>query len=31
VEWYRTHDTWWKPIKSGAFRAYYQAQYAARA
>src|SRR5712671_5524467 len=31
VEWYRTHETWWKPIKSGAFRQYYQTQYAARA
>jgi dTDP-glucose 4,6-dehydratase len=30
VEWYRTHEAWWKPIKSGAFRAYYQTQYAAR-
>jgi len=30
VEWYRTHEAWWKPIKSGAFRQYYQAQYAAR-
>jgi dTDP-glucose 4,6-dehydratase len=30
VEWYRTHDAWWKPIKSGAFRQYYQTQYTAR-
>ncbi len=30
VEWYRTHEAWWKPIKTGAFRAYYRAQYAAR-
>jgi dTDP-glucose 4,6-dehydratase len=30
VEWYRTHEPWWKPIKSGAFRQYYQAQYAGR-
>jgi dTDP-glucose 4,6-dehydratase len=30
VEWYRTHEGWWKPIKSGAFRQYYQTQYAAR-
>ncbi len=30
VEWYRTHEPWWKPIKSGAFRQYYQTQYAAR-
>ena len=27
VEWYRSHDAWWKPIKSGAFRAYYEKQY----
>jgi dTDP-glucose 4,6-dehydratase len=31
VEWYRTHEAWWTPIKSGAFRQYYQSQYAARA
>ncbi|HYB70023.1 MAG TPA: dTDP-glucose 4,6-dehydratase [Candidatus Bathyarchaeia archaeon] len=30
VEWYRRHEAWWKPIKSGAFRQYYQAQYAGR-
>jgi dTDP-glucose 4,6-dehydratase len=30
VEWYRAHEAWWKPIKSGAFRQYYQTQYAAR-
>ena len=30
VEWYRTHEAWWRPIKSGAFRQYYQTQYAAR-
>jgi dTDP-glucose 4,6-dehydratase len=30
VEWYRSHEAWWKPIKSGAFRQYYQTQYAAR-
>ena len=30
VEWYRTHEAWWKPIKSGAFKAYYATQYAAR-
>jgi dTDP-glucose 4,6-dehydratase len=27
VEWYRTHEAWWKPIKSGAFKAYYASQY----
>ena len=30
VEWYRTHEAWWKPIKSGAFRAYYERQYSGR-
>src|SRR5262249_35920881 len=28
VEWYRSHDAWWRPIKSGEFRAYYESQYA---
>jgi dTDP-glucose 4,6-dehydratase len=30
VAWYRAHEAWWKPIKSGAFRTYYRTQYAAR-
>jgi dTDP-glucose 4,6-dehydratase len=30
VAWYRAHEAWWKPIKSGAFRQYYQTQYASR-
>ncbi len=30
VEWYRAHESWWKPIKSGAFRTYYEKQYAER-
>ena len=30
VDWYRAHESWWKPIKSGAFKAYYQSQYSAR-
>ena len=30
VEWYRGHEAWWRPIKTGAFRQYYQTQYAAR-
>jgi dTDP-glucose 4,6-dehydratase len=30
VEWYREHREWWEPIKSGAYRAYYEQQYAAR-
>jgi dTDP-glucose 4,6-dehydratase len=27
VEWYRTHEAWWKPIKSGDFKTYYARQY----
>jgi len=30
VEWYRAHEAWWKPIKSGAFKAYYASRYGAR-
>jgi dTDP-glucose 4,6-dehydratase len=30
VAWYREHQTWWRPIKSGAFRAYYEQQYGHR-
>ncbi|HUP34023.1 MAG TPA: dTDP-glucose 4,6-dehydratase [Candidatus Limnocylindria bacterium] len=30
VEWYRAHEAWWKPIKSGAFQQYYRTQYTAR-
>jgi dTDP-glucose 4,6-dehydratase len=30
VAWYRAHEAWWRPIKSGAFRAWYERQYAAR-
>ena len=30
VEWYREHRDWWEPIKSGAYREYYERQYAAR-
>src|SRR5262249_47206060 len=30
VAWYRENDAWWRPIKSGAFRAYYEQQYAKR-
>jgi dTDP-glucose 4,6-dehydratase len=30
VRWYREHPTWWRPIKSGEFRAYYQQQYGNR-
>jgi len=32
VEWYRTNESWWRPIKSGdpAFERYYQEQYGNR-
>ena len=30
VEWYRRNRSWWEPIKSGEYLAYYRRQYAAR-
>ena len=30
VEWYRDHESWWRPLKSGEFRAYYEKQYGNR-
>ncbi|HKT36608.1 MAG TPA: dTDP-glucose 4,6-dehydratase [Nitrospira sp.] len=30
VEWYRHNESWWRPIKSGEFRTYYEAMYAKR-
>jgi dTDP-glucose 4,6-dehydratase len=30
VAWYRDHRAWWEPIKSGAYREYYERQYAHR-
>jgi dTDP-glucose 4,6-dehydratase len=30
TEWYRENRAWWEPIKSGAYREYYEQQYAAR-
>ena len=30
ARWYREHETWWRPLKSGEFRAYYQQQYGSR-
>jgi dTDP-glucose 4,6-dehydratase len=30
VAWYRDNRDWWEPIKSGAYRAYYEAQYGER-
>jgi dTDP-glucose 4,6-dehydratase len=30
VEWYRERRDWWEPIKSGAYRRYYEEQYGRR-
>ncbi|MBV8371289.1 MAG: dTDP-glucose 4,6-dehydratase [Candidatus Eremiobacteraeota bacterium] len=30
VAWYREHEAWWRPIKSGEFADYYRRQYAHR-
>ena len=30
VDWYRMHEAWWRPLKSGEFLAYYRQQYGAR-
>jgi dTDP-glucose 4,6-dehydratase len=30
VRWYRDHEAWWAPLKSGEFRAYYERQYGRR-
>ena len=30
VNWHRTHEAWWRPLKSGDFKAYYEKQYSAR-
>jgi dTDP-glucose 4,6-dehydratase len=27
VEWYKTHEDWWKKVKSGDYQVYYQKQY----
>jgi dTDP-glucose 4,6-dehydratase len=27
VEWYRQHEHWWRPLKSGQFSEYYRRQY----
>lgn len=27
IKWYRDNEWWWKDLKSGAYREYYQAQY----
>jgi len=30
VAWYQTHETWWRPIKQGEFREYYERMYGQR-
>jgi dTDP-glucose 4,6-dehydratase len=30
VRWYREREAWWRPLKSGEFRAYYERQYGHR-
>lgn len=30
VAWYQENETWWRPIKSGEYRAYYERQYTSR-
>jgi dTDP-glucose 4,6-dehydratase len=30
VAWYRAHEAWWRPLKSGEFRDYYARQYGGR-
>jgi dTDP-glucose 4,6-dehydratase len=30
VRWYREQESWWRPLKSGEFRAYYERQYGRR-
>jgi dTDP-glucose 4,6-dehydratase len=30
VRWYREHEAWWRPLKSGEFRAFYERQYGNR-
>jgi dTDP-glucose 4,6-dehydratase len=30
VEWYRSNESWWRPIKAGEFRAYYERMYGQR-
>jgi len=30
IDWYRTHESWWRAIKSGEYLKYYETQYAGR-
>lgn len=29
IEWYRAHESWWKRVKSGLYKKYYEKQYGA--
>jgi dTDP-glucose 4,6-dehydratase len=30
IDWYRKNEGWWRRVKSGEYRKYYEAQYGAR-
>lgn len=30
IEWYKSHESWWREIKSGAYREFYERNYAKR-
>jgi dTDP-glucose 4,6-dehydratase len=30
VNWYKVNEAWWRPIKEGEFRAYYERMYGQR-
>ncbi|MFZ1803876.1 MAG: dTDP-glucose 4,6-dehydratase, partial [Nitrospira sp.] len=30
IQWYQEHESWWRPIKSGEFRKYYEQMYGQR-
>ena len=30
VQWFVDHESWWRPIKSGVYRKYYEQQYGER-
>jgi dTDP-glucose 4,6-dehydratase len=30
IQWYQEHEDWWRTIKSGEFRQYYEQQYLQR-
>ena len=30
VEWFQANESWWRPIKQGEFRAYYERMYGRR-